>query len=223
MGKHRFAALYECRGRDSNPHAPRGTPVLSRPGRSRPVSVGLSLSCLPGSFVPRIVDGLSARLGGSRCHLDATPRRPCACAGPTILERLARRDSKPLLPPLPAADHQVHPGAASEPPARPRALSDHMADSPGASPADATDGAVPGSDPCLGRAEAEADHPRHHAAHRWRRRWRWRRWRRRRWLGRRRRLGWRRLDRRRRWRWRWRRAFVEEAQENALRSAVRRL
>jgi hypothetical protein len=42
--------------------------ILSRPCGSRPISVGLSRSCLPGLFVVLIVYGISACLGSSRCH-----------------------------------------------------------------------------------------------------------------------------------------------------------
>jgi hypothetical protein len=58
----------------------RGHLILSRPCRSRSVSVGLSFSCLPGLFVVLIVYGISARLGGSRCDLDATLARSWGAA-----------------------------------------------------------------------------------------------------------------------------------------------
>jgi hypothetical protein len=53
----------------------RGHLILSRPCRSRSVSVGLSFSCLPGLFVVLIVYGISACLGGSRCHSCCHPWR----------------------------------------------------------------------------------------------------------------------------------------------------
>jgi len=97
---------------------------------------------------------------------------------------------------LPAADHQLDRVAAGLDLPCPWALGDDAARSPRASTADASDRAVPRSDPCLGCGEPEADHPRHDAAHRWWRRrwWRWWRWRRRWWRWR----WWR-------WRWWWRR------------------
>ena len=42
--------------------------ILSRPCRSRPVSVGLSFSCSPGLSVLLMVEGVSACLVVSRCH-----------------------------------------------------------------------------------------------------------------------------------------------------------
>ena len=56
----------------------RGHLILSRPCRSRPISVGLRFSCLPGLFVVLIVYGISAYLGGLAATLAATLARPCA-------------------------------------------------------------------------------------------------------------------------------------------------
>src|SRR5438876_10056328 len=65
-------------GAGLEPARPRGGHlILSRPCRSRPISVGLRFSCLRGLFALLILEGLSACLGGPRCHLNATPRRLC--------------------------------------------------------------------------------------------------------------------------------------------------
>jgi hypothetical protein len=63
----------------------RGHLILSRTSRSRPISVGLSFSCLPGLFVVLIVYGISACLGRSRCHSCCHPWRTSGPLAPLAI------------------------------------------------------------------------------------------------------------------------------------------
>ena len=95
---------------------------------------------------------------------DVSHPRPSALASPTS-----------SFSSLSAADHEVHPGVTRESPARPRALSDHTADSPEASAADPAHRAAHLPDPRLRLGKPQSDDPRHTAAHLWgRRRRKWR-------------------------------------------------